>query len=120
MTNLDPGFGVASVSRMRQYASLLSFVLLFACAGLLNQAMAHELQPGSLEVAVDHNEITTDGIEGNFSGKILSVNIAAHSAQLGMRHFIIALYFDVSAHGVDLDIGSMNLAVDISAYRLQV
>jgi len=50
MTNLDYGFGVASVSRMRQYASLLSFVLLFACAGLLNQAMAHELQPGLLEV----------------------------------------------------------------------
>jgi len=35
---------------MRRYASLLSLVLLLVCAGLFNQALAHELQPSSFEV----------------------------------------------------------------------
>ncbi len=35
---------------MRRYASLLSLVLLLACMGQFNPVLAHELQPGSLQV----------------------------------------------------------------------
>ncbi len=35
---------------MRRYASLLSVVLLIVCTGLFNPVLAHELQPGSLQV----------------------------------------------------------------------